>query len=206
MAPCGCWCACCGPHCGRESERVLASILGSSPSGVQHLSRVLFLSLRPSRSRSPIPSLTPSRWSSCLLMWWAFMSLYGYVLSVPSAFSLYWSRLSIPFAISLLSRRVFTDSISPLQAVALAGGASPHGLGSVGAHGVHGGSTFIALHRAWSVSAILPYASWSLGRCFLLFLHDVPHVFMAINLVSFTDLYVSQPKQSYRVVFFGHSK
>ena len=40
FAPCGCQRAYCGPHCGRESARVIASLLGSSPSGVQHLSRV----------------------------------------------------------------------------------------------------------------------------------------------------------------------
>ena len=125
LAPCGCRRACCGPHCGRESERVLASLLGSSPSGVRHLSRILFLSLTPSRSRSPIPSLAPSWWSPCPLMRWAFLSLYGYVLSVPSAFSLHRSRLSIPFAISPLSRRVFADSISPLRAVAVAEGRLP---------------------------------------------------------------------------------
>ena len=33
FAPCGCWRAYCGPHCSRESARVLASLLGSSPSG-----------------------------------------------------------------------------------------------------------------------------------------------------------------------------
>ena len=32
-------------------------------------------------------------------------------------------------------------------------GASPLALASVGAHGVCGGSTFIALHRTWSVKA-----------------------------------------------------
>ena len=62
LAPCNYRHAYCGPHCGRESERVLASLLGSSPSGVRLLSRVLFLSLRPSRSRSSIPSLAPSWW------------------------------------------------------------------------------------------------------------------------------------------------
>ena len=40
LAPWGCRRACCGPHCGRESARVLASLLGPSPSGVRHLSRV----------------------------------------------------------------------------------------------------------------------------------------------------------------------
>ena len=42
LAPCGCQCAYCGPHCDCESVRVLASFLSSSPSGVRHLSRVLF--------------------------------------------------------------------------------------------------------------------------------------------------------------------
>ena len=74
----------------------------------------LFLGLRPSRSRSPIPSLAPSWWSPCPLMRWALPTLYGYVLGVPSAFSLHRSRLSIPFAISPLSRSVFADGISPL--------------------------------------------------------------------------------------------
>ena len=54
--------------------------------------------------------------------------------------------------------------------------------------GVRCGSTFIA----WSVSVILPFATWSSGRCFILFLRVIPHVFMAINLVSFPDLCVSQ--------------
>ena len=40
FAPCGCWRAYCGPHCGRESARVLASLIGSSLPGVRHLSRV----------------------------------------------------------------------------------------------------------------------------------------------------------------------
>ena len=142
----------------------------------------LFLSLWPCRSRSPIPSLTPSWWSPCPLMRWALLTLSFYVLSVPSAFSLHRSRLPIPFAMSALSRRVFADGIRPLRAVALAEGASLHALGSVRAHGVRGGSTYIALHRTWSVSAILPYANESSGRCFLLFLRDVLHVFMAINL------------------------
>ena len=63
----------------------------------------LFLSLRPRRSRSPIPSLAPSWWSPCPLMQWALLTLSGYVLSVPSAFSLLRFRLSIPFAMSPLS-------------------------------------------------------------------------------------------------------
>ena len=34
-------------------------------------------------------------------MRWALLTLFGYVLSVPSAFSLLRSHLSIPFALSL---------------------------------------------------------------------------------------------------------
>ena len=40
LAPWGCRGAYCGPHCGGESARLLASLLGSSPSGVLHLFRV----------------------------------------------------------------------------------------------------------------------------------------------------------------------
>ena len=147
----------------------------------------LFLSLGPRRSRSPFPSLAPSWWNPCPLMRWALLTLSGYVLSVLSAFSLHRSRLSIPFAMSPLSRSVFADGIRHFASGSSCGGASPHALGSVGALGVSGGSTYIALHRTCSVSSILPYAHWSSGRCFILFLRDVPHVFMPINLsVSLT--------------------
>ena len=81
LEPCGFRHAYCGAHCDRESVRVLASPLGSYPSRVRHLSRVLFLSLGPCWSHSPIPSLAPSWWSPCPLLPWAFLSLYGYVLA-----------------------------------------------------------------------------------------------------------------------------
>ena len=83
LAPCGCRRTYCGPHYDCESVRVLASLLGSSPSGVRPLARVLFLSLGPCRSRSPIPSLAPSWWSPCPLMRGAFLWLCP---GVPSAF------------------------------------------------------------------------------------------------------------------------
>ena len=85
----------------------------------------LFLSLRPRRSRSPIPSLARSWWSPCPLMRWALLTLSGYVLSVPSAFSLRRSHLWIPFALSPLSRSVFADGFRHLRAVALRRGVSP---------------------------------------------------------------------------------
>ena len=53
---------------------------------------LLFLSLRPRRSRSPIPSLAPSWWGPCPLMRWALLTLSGYVLWMPSAFSLHQSH------------------------------------------------------------------------------------------------------------------
>ena len=56
----------------------------------------LFFSRRPCRSRSLIPSLAPSWWCPCPLMRWALLMLSGFVLSMPSAFSLRRSRWSIP--------------------------------------------------------------------------------------------------------------
>ena len=85
----------------------------------------LFLSLRPCRSRSPIPSLAPSRWSPCTLWRWAYLTLSGYVLSMPSASYLRRSRLSIPFAMSPLSHSVFADGHRHLRAVALQEGRLP---------------------------------------------------------------------------------
>ena len=78
------------------------------------------------------------------------------------------SCLSIPFALSPLSRRVFDGGIHPLRVVTLAAGASHHAVGSVGAHGIRGGSAYIALHRSWSVSAVLASATWGSGWCFIL--------------------------------------
>ena len=136
------------------------------PTPVSHM----FLCLRPGRSRSPIPSLAPYWWSPCPLWWRALLPLSCYVLSVPSAFSLRRYRLSIPFALSPLSRCVLADDIRPLRVVALAAGASPLALGSVGALVVRGGSTYIALHQTWSVCTVLMYAPWGSGRCLLLLL------------------------------------
>ena len=56
----------------------------------------LFFSRRPCRSRSLFPSLAPSWWCPCPLMRWALLKLSGFVLSVPSTFSLCRSRWSIP--------------------------------------------------------------------------------------------------------------
>ena len=106
LAPWGCRRAYCGPRYGRESARVLASLLGPSPSGVRHLSRVC------SSVGGPVGvarSFHPSLLLGGVLMRWALLTLSGYVLSVPSAFSLRRSRWSIPLhcrpshAVSLLT-------------------------------------------------------------------------------------------------------
>ena len=74
-----------------------------------------FLSWRHCRSRSLIPSLAPSWWCPCPLMRWVLLPLSGYVLSVPSAFSLCRSRWSIPShcrlsrAVSLLTVSVICE-------------------------------------------------------------------------------------------------
>ena len=122
-AYCGCWRTYCGPHCGRESARVLASLIGSSPSGVRHLSRVC------SSVWGPVGVAHPFHPS--LLLGGVLVSLCGgpswrsLVMSVPSAFSLHRSRLSIPFALSPLSCHVFADGVSPFRAVALEEGRLP---------------------------------------------------------------------------------
>ena len=114
LAPWGCRRAYCGPHCGSESARVLASLLGPSASGVRHLSRVCS-SVGGPVGRSLIPSLAPSWWCPCPLMRWALLTLSGYVLSMPSAFSLRRSRCSIPShcrpsrAVSLLTVSVIYE-------------------------------------------------------------------------------------------------
>ena len=92
LAPWGCRCACCYPPRGCESARVLPSLLGPSPSGVCHFFSRLFLCWRSCRSRSLIPSLAPSWWWPCPLLRWALLTLFGYVLGVPSTISLRRSR------------------------------------------------------------------------------------------------------------------
>ena len=162
----------------------------------------LFLSLRPHRSRSPIPSLAPSWWSPCPLMRWALLTLSGYVLSVPSAFSLHRSHLSIPFAMSPLSHCVFADGLRPLRAVALAEGRLPMRwvLRSPW------GSRWLHLYRLTPVLVSLhDFAVRQLE------LRSVFHAFPTRRsacihgdqFVRLTDLCVSQPKQSHRVVLFG---
>ena len=80
----------------RVCESYTLSVWSFPFGGLPPFSR-LFLSWRPCRSRSLIPSLAPSWWWPCPLLRWALLTLSGYVLSVPSAFSLCrscWSILS----------------------------------------------------------------------------------------------------------------
>ena len=124
---------------------------------------------------------------------------------MPSAFYLHRSHLSIPFALSSLSRGVFADGIRLLRAVALAEGrlsmcrvpSEPLGLAVA--------------------PPISPYTGPGQSPQFAirpLELRSVFHTFPARrsasihgdNFVSFTDLCVSQPQHSHRVVFIGHLK
>ena len=165
----------------------------------------LFVSLRPCRSRSLIPSLAPSWWSHGPLMRWALLTLSGYVLCVPSAFSLHRSRLSIPFAILPLSRSVFANGIRHLRAVALAEGRLPMRWVP---------SEPLGLPVAPPIS---PYTGPGQSPQFCrrpLELRSVFHTFPARrsasihgdHFVSFTGLCMSQPKHSHRVVLIGHLK
>ena len=117
--------------------------------------------------------LAPSWWCPGPLMLWALLTLSGYVLSVPSTFSLRRSRWSIPShyrpsrAVSLLTVSVFGGR-SLLRRV------SPHQLGSIGALG---DLRWLHIYRRTPDLVSLRHFAvgrWSSGRCFILFLRDVP--------------------------------
>ena len=163
----------------------------------------LFLSLRPRRSRSPIPSLAPSWWSPCPLMRWALLTLSCYVLGVPFAFSLLRSRLSILFAMSPLSCRVFADDIRPLRAVALAGGISP----CVGFRWSPWGSRWLHLYRLTPVLVSLrdrDVRHLELRSVFPTFPARRSACIHGDKFISLPDLYVSQPQHPRWVILFGH--
>ena len=148
--------------------------------GLSPFSR-LFLSWRPCRSRSLIPSLALSWWWPCPLLQWALLTLSSYVLSMPSAVSLRRSRWSIPShcrpscTVSLLTVSVIGARF------AFAEGRLPWRLVPWGPWGVA------------VAPPISPYTGpgWSPPICrvplelrlvFHIFLCDVPHIFMAIIL------------------------
>ena len=103
-------------------------------------------------SESLFPSLAPSWWWPCPLLRWALLTLSSYVLGVPSAVFF----AVDPVALSPLLPHVFADGFRHWCPFRFCGGASPLAFGPVGPLGCCGGSTYIALHRAWLVSVILP--------------------------------------------------
>ena len=163
----------------------------------------MFLSWRPCRSRSLIPSLAPSWWWPCPLLRWALLTLSGYVLSVPSAFSLRRSRWSIPShchpscAVSML-----TVSVIGMR-FALAEGRLPMRLVPSKPLGSCGGSTYIALHRTWLVSVDLPCAIGAqVGVSYFTARRSAR--LHGDHFVSFTDSCVSLTRHPHRVMFLGH--
>ena len=148
--------------------------------GLSPFSR-LFLSWRPCRSRSLIPSLAPSWWWPCPLLRWALLTLSGYVLSVPSAVSLRQSRCSIP------SHCRPSCTVSWLT-VSVIGALFAYAVGRLPMRWFR--------RRPWGVAVappLSPYTGpgWSPPICrvalglrsvFLIFLCDIPHVYMAIIL------------------------
>ena len=193
-----------GPHGGRESLRVLGSLQCSSLSGVRHLSRVCSSVWEPVGVAHPFhPSLLLGGvlvrfgggpcWRS-LAMSWMFPPPFLCIGLVCRSRS----HCRPSCAVSSLT------IIRPLHVVALAAEASPHALGSVGARGVSDGSTYIALHQTWSVSAVLTYAPWGSGRCFLLLPAWLSASIHGDCFISLSDLCMSPPKMSRGVVLFGY--
>ena len=118
----------------------------------------LFLSLRPSRSRSPLSSLAPSWWSPCPILRSALMMVSCGVLRVPSTF-LWIGLVCRSRSPRRPSRRVFDGSIHPLRQ------------GSFTVWWVPSEPMGFAV-----APPVLPYTrlgqsplSWGSGRCLLLF-------------------------------------
>ena len=105
------------------------------------------------------------------------------------ALCLFFASVSLvdPVALSPLSRSVFADGFRHFCALAIAEGRSPRELGSVG---TLGGLCWLRLYCLTPDLVRLSHfavSRWSSGRCFILFLREVPQVFMVINLsVSLT--------------------
>ena len=113
LMPWGCRRAYCGPHCGSVSARVLASLLGPSPSKVRHLSRLC------PQLEALSESLTHSIPRSFLLV---SLSAYGVGfadalwLCPERALRLFFASVSLvdPVALSPLSHSVFADGFRHL--------------------------------------------------------------------------------------------
>ena len=142
-------------------------------------------------------------WWPCLLLRWALLSLSSFVLSVPSSVFFALVSLLAPVALSPLLLRVFPDSFRHWCAFSFCRGASPLALVPSGILGGCGGSTNIALHRTWLVSAILPGA---VGTPVSVFCFTVRHSARIHSdlLVSFTDSCVSLAHHSHEGLFLGH--
>ena len=88
---------------------------------------------------------------------------------------------------SPLSRSVFADGIRLLRAIALTEGRLPMRWVPSEPSGLAVAPLISPYTRPGQSQQIFPYAHWSSGRCFMLFVRDVPQVFMAIILsVSLT--------------------
>ena len=161
------------------------------------------VSWRPCRSHSLFPSLAPSwRWL-CPLLWWALLTLSGYVLSVPSAVFFVSVSLIYPVSLSPLLHH------SPLLTVSVIGARFAYAVGRLTMRlvplvplGSCGGSTYIALHWTWLVSADLPCG---LGAQVGVSSFHVRHSarLHGDHFVSFPDSCVSLPRISHRVHFLG---
>ena len=98
-----------------------------------------------------------------------------------------------PVALSPLLHRVFADGFRLWCAFRLCGGASPHAFGS----------TYIALHRTWLVSANLPCDFGAqVGVSYFPVRHSAR--IHGDHFVSFPDSCVSLPRIYHRVLFLGH--
>ena len=120
LAPWGCRHAYCGPHCGSESARVLPSLLGPSPLGVRHLSRVC------SSVGGPV-GVAHSFHPSLLLGGVLFRFADALWLCLERALRLFFASVSLvdPVALSPFSRSVSTDGFRHWWALALAEGHLP---------------------------------------------------------------------------------
>ena len=108
-----------------------------------------------------------------------------------------------PVALSPLLHRVFPDGFRHWCAFRFCGGAFPLAFGPVGPLGSCGGSTYIALHRTWLVSAILPGA---IGAPVGVLCFTVRHSarIHGDHLVSFTDSCMSLARHPHVGLFLGH--
>ena len=202
MATCGCRCACCDPPYGCESARVLPSLLGPSPSGVCHLSRVC------SSVGGPV-GVAHSFHPSLLLGGGRVRFCGGFAdalwLCPDRALSRFFALVSLidPVALSPLLHRVFADGFRRWCAFRLCGGASPHAFGSVGALGELRWLHLCRLTPTWLVSANL---LCDFGAQVSVSYFTVRHSarIHGDHFVSSPDSCVSLPRIYHRVLFLGH--